>query len=96
MKIDVKGPNRTVRQVIDQLRSEHKLETNMIILGRKPFYNEMQKEHQERLGKTVEELYEQLEGLKPYAGKRYIPFIISATTLEGDEASCPTMRYILN
>lgn len=94
--LDVKGPNKTIRQVIDTLRSQYKLETNMIILGKKPFYNEMQKEHQERLNKTVEQLYEELEGTKIYPGKRYIPFIISATTLEGDEASCPTVRYVLN
>lgn len=96
MKLDIKGPNKTLRQVIDILRSQYKLETNMIILGKKPFYNEMQKEHQERLNKTVEELYKEMEPGHLYEGKRYIPFIISATTLEGDEASCPTLRYILN
>lgn len=68
----------------------------MIILGKKPFWNEMQAEHKERLNKTVEQLYEELEGTKLYPGKRYIPFIVSATTLEGDEASCPTVRYVLN
>lgn len=96
MALDVKGPNKTVRQVIDILRSQYKLETNMIIMGKKPLYNEMQKEHQERLNKTVEELYIELDKAPIYEGKRYIPFIISATTLEGDEASCPTLRYILN
>ena len=96
MKLDIKGPNKTIRQVIDILRNEYKLETNMLILGKKPFYNEMQKEHAERLNKTVEQIYLQLEGKPTNPGQRYIPFIISATTLEGDEASCPMMRYILN
>lgn len=96
MKIDIKGPNKTVRQVIDILRHEHKLEANMLILGKKPFYNEMQKEHAERLNKTVEQVYEEIEKTKIYPGMRYIPMVISATTLEGDEANCPTMRYILN
>jgi len=92
----VQGPNKTVRQLVDFLRSEHKLECNMLILGKKPYWNEMQAEHKERLNRTVEELYESLEKTKIYLGKRYIPFIISATTLEGDEASCPMVRYILN
>ena len=68
----------------------------MLILGKRPFYNEMQKEHQERLSKTVEQLYEDIEKIKIYPGKRYIPFMVSATTLEGDEASCPILRYVLN
>jgi len=68
----------------------------MLILGKKPYWNEMQAEHKPRLDKTIEELYEQLEGVKIFEGKRYIPFMISATTLEGDEASTPTVRYILN
>ena len=95
-KLDVKGPNKTVRQVIDYLRSQYKLETSMIILGRVPLYNELQKDHKERLDKTIEELYNQIETTKIYEGKRYIPFVISATTLEGDEANCPIVRYVLN
>jgi ubiquitin-activating enzyme E1 len=96
MKIDIRGPNKTIRQVLDTLRSEHKLEVNMIILGKRPFFNEMQADHKDRLGKTVEEVYKLVEGKDTYPGQRYIPFILSATTLEGDEASCPIMRYILN
>jgi hypothetical protein len=68
----------------------------MLILGKKPYWNEMQAEHKDRLSRTIEELYETIEKTKIYPGKRYIPFIISATTLEGDEASCPMVRYILN
>ena len=96
MKIDVKGPNKTVKQIIDELRNEHGLECNMLILGKRPYYNEMQAEHKARLSQTIEELYVQLENAEIYEGKRYIPFMISATTLDGDEASCPTLRYILN
>jgi Ubiquitin fold domain len=95
MKLDVQGPNKTVRQVIDMLRSAYKLETNSII-GKQFYYDEMQKEHQARLEMTIEQLYEKMEGVKPYEGQRYIPLTISATTMDGDETTCPLMRYALS
>lgn len=98
MKIDVQGPSKTVKEVLDSLREKYDLEVGAIeIVGIKnPIYDELNKQHKERLGKTIEFLYDEHHKTKLHPGKKYIAMMISATTTDGTDAVSPLVRYILN
>ena len=96
MSLDVQG-SKTLREMIDELKDKHKIVVNMIVQGRAPLWSEGSKTQEHRLDMKVEDAYLEASKLdKFWPGKKYLTFVVSAETVDGDEASCPIIRYILN
>lgn len=93
--IDIKGPGVTIRQAIEQIKSRYSLVVSMLIHNAQPVWDELNKDLQSRLDKTLEDVYKETGGTIG-EGKRYLCYEINVTTVDGDEAVCPRLRYILN
>lgn len=90
-KIDIIGPNKTVRNFVDDFKDKYNVNIDYIN------YNELTlaspiDEDEDELDKTIEELFK--ENIKLYENTKYIRLEISGN-YEGVEVCIPTIKYIL-
>ena len=90
-KIDIIGPNKTVRNFVDDFKDKYNVDIDYINYDDYTLASPIDGDEDE-LDKTIEELFK--ENSKLYENTKYIKLEISGS-YEGVEISIPTIRYII-
>lgn len=94
-KLHVQGPC-TLQQFIDVIANEHKLKVNIVSSGKTCIYNGYlpKNKHGDRLGRVLQELYEEVSGAKIIPGRRYLAIEVSCEGIEdGSDYAIPVIKY---
>jgi hypothetical protein len=92
-KIDIYGPNITIKNLVNNFKNKYKVDIDYINYKDKILASPIDED--EKLDKTIKELYEEITGKKINRKNNYIKLEIDGSIGEAN-ISTPTIRYILN
>ena len=92
-KIDIYGPNITVKNLVDNFKNKYNVDIDYINYKDKILASPIDED--EELDKTIEELYKEITGKNINKKNKYIKLEIDGTIGDANIIT-PTIRYILN
>ncbi|CAG9321373.1 unnamed protein product [Blepharisma stoltei] len=94
-KMAIQGPC-SLGEFINKLKTEHKLKVNIVSCGKTCIYNGYLpgNKHGDRLPKILQDLYQEISGVRIIEGRRYLAIEASCESLEdGVDMAIPVIKY---